>query len=187
MHALDPNVGFCRTLLAGCRKAWPSLQQTRLEWSLHLGAMWHVARPLLLAAVTLPGKTVLCGYHLSLVAGGGGSALGVVTIRRAHLWPPCWTELPFRSRGMAELCPAGNTVLLERKACRMDYGVGMKLLVFSTSHAQTRGIVQGLDTHQAPAPSSADAASPSSPSHLLAVLAWDFYHVGPGELLCSYL
>lgn len=81
-----------------------------------------------------------------------------------------------------------GTLLLGGKACRMDYGVGMKLklLVFSPSHTQTHGIVQGLDMDQAPTPSSVNATS-SSPSHLLAVLACDFYHVGPEELLCSCL
>lgn len=72
-------------------------RQGLLEWSLHSGARWHVAWPLLLAAVTLPGEAVLYGCRLSLVARGGGSALGVVTIGRTPLWPPYWTELPFRS------------------------------------------------------------------------------------------
>lgn len=56
-----------------------------------------MAWPLLLAAVTLPGEAVLYGCRLSLVARGGGSALGVVTIGRTPLWPPYWTQLPFRS------------------------------------------------------------------------------------------
>lgn len=80
-----------------------------------------------------------------------------------------------------------GTLLLERKAFRMGYGVGMKLLVFPPSPIQTRGVVQDLDVDQAPTPSSANAASPSSPSHLLAVLTCDIHHVDPEEVLCSCL
>lgn len=136
LHALDPNAGFCRTLLAHCRKAWPSLQQIGLEWSLHLGARWHVAWPLLLAAVTLPGEAVL----LSEAGCQGrwicscccncwkGSSVASLLDRAAF-------QILRLLQGFAQL----GILFLERKACRMDYGVGMKLLVLSLSQPKLMG------------------------------------------------
>lgn len=82
-------------LLEVYRKARPSLQQMAVEWCWHLCARWHVAQPLLLALVPLPGKIALCGCRLRLLARGAGFAL-VMTIRRAQPWPLRRMELPFR-------------------------------------------------------------------------------------------
>lgn len=114
------------------------------------------------------------------MAKGAGSALAVI-MRRAQLWPPCRTELLFRHEAMAKLCPAGNTVLLWGKACkvqvralrhRMGSRVDMRLLLLSPSHSQTfvlqglgRDWVMMLAGEEAPTPSSAGAVSafPLSP------------------------